>query len=467
VKARTLAFLFAVLCAVSCSNGAPVRAQWVVYLTTDAPVPQFGQQVAVEVLDGSGTSAAEFLDASNPSEWPISFGLVPSDPTSSVRLHIRFYRLSTTATGMGGLPGSTSYIDATATLPPADGLSRVALPLTMSCFGVMAQVSSAMTCNPATGSLGPEPVLVPGQGISDAPTPGSWPPAAEVACSGTPPAGMVCVPGGAFIMGSSVFPPRVTTFAISLPDALFDPTPERLVQVAPFALDTDEVTVGSIRTLVAQKGLSPPVVAAANPDDLVAGLCTYLGANVASNDALPANCVTWTQANEACSLMGKRLPTEAEWESVARNLTAETPYPWGTDPNACSYAIVAHGLYFEPQPVNCELKSNGFSIGPQPGGDANDKTQLGVLNLGGNVSEWLEDYFGPYGASITDGGAICWGGGLLVDPLCSIDTSGQGFRSFRGGNYASLPNGALSYIRNALTEPSYDATLGFRCAVSM
>jgi sulfatase modifying factor 1 len=457
---RTAAGLLlgAAVAANACSHDAPARAEWLVHLSTDAPVPQFGEQIAVEILDGRGAIVDKFLDASSPGLWPVSFGVVPSDPKVAVRLRVRFFRLSTTAVGTGGLPGGTSFIDATAALPAPVGLTHVNLVLAMTCFGVPADADGHRTCDPSTGALGPEPTLVAGE-LGGSPLPGSWPPAATVPCAGSVPDGMVCVPGGAFLLGSTIFPPMISLFETGLPQSFFDPSPERVVELAPFALDLDEVAVGTVRALVTRSGLGEPPARDPNPAT-VTGMCTYVGRTDASNDAMPANCIDWDHASQACALLGKRLPAEAEWEYAARNLTRQTQYPWGTDPSACDYARVAHGQFLGGDATNCELESNGFSIGPAPGGSSRDRTTLGILNLGGNMSEWVQDVFDSYADA-------CWQGSLLVDPTCKVGPAAPPIHSLRGGNWRALPDSALAFLRGAAQAAIYDSMVGFRCAVSM
>ena len=229
---------------------APPRAQWKVYLATDAPVPQLGQQVLVELIDDTGnpvsSSLRRLLDGSSDALWPISFGIVPADGAAPPRIHAQLYRLDDT--GADGLPTGTMRIDATAVLPASQGeIIETALVLAMSCFGVEADAAGHRTCNPSTGQLDVEPTLAARVDPGTLPQVGSWPPASPVPCSGDPPSGMVCAPGGVFILGSTHF------FPVS-----DDPVPEHLVQLSPFAIDADEVSVGDLRPLVKAGKLAAP-----------------------------------------------------------------------------------------------------------------------------------------------------------------------------------------------------------------
>jgi formylglycine-generating enzyme required for sulfatase activity len=264
---------------------------------------------------------------------------------------------------------------------------------------------------------------------------------------------MVCVPGGAFLLGSARYPPVTASWV---------PVPEHAVQLSPFALDIEEFTVGAIRTLVQDRNLPEPLAGDPTNYDSNDGPCTYISSTDARNDAMPANCLTWYTADLACRLLGKRLPSEAEWEYAARNLTAETPYPWGTDPNACAYATVAHGRYLDFEATNCETVANDFAIGPVARGSARDRTSLGLLNLGGNVGEWVRDFLNPYSAP-------CWnppGARLLVNPVCN-DNVMQGERSYRGGFWDGVPGSALGFARDGAGGGATLYDVGFRCAVSM
>jgi formylglycine-generating enzyme required for sulfatase activity len=434
--------------AVGCSGAiAPARDQWKVYVSTDAPIPQFGEELLVELLDGSGRPVApdaqQLIDASEPSLWPLSFGIVPDNSATRPRVRVRLYRLE--ETGGDGLPSGSTLLDAIATLPPAQGLTEVGLTLSMSCFGVAADPAGARTCDATTGELTAEPTLMAGLDPRSLPSPGSWPAAAALPCLSPPPNGMVCVPGGIFLLGSARYPAVAGSF--------WYPVPQRLVQIHPFAMDTAEFTVAEMQRLLGSGQLAP----LAPPDP--AQLCTLVG----SDQTLPANCLSWVTASEACKLQGKRLPTEAEWEYAARNRDEESVFPWGSDTSICAHAVVARGpeggtTICRVQPTGT-LPSTPVAVGSPLDLSAYDSTKLGIVNLGGNLSEWVADSFQPYSGS-------CWAGTkLLVDPVCN--DSSTTMRSVRGGNWEDQAVYATSALRNEDDQGWTGDSTGFRCAMTM
>jgi sulfatase modifying factor 1 len=434
-----------------------------VVVGTDAPIPQFGDRLLVEILYDTGACDAcnrEIGEAADPARWPISFGVVPP-PSGATHVHAVLYR--SIDTGDDGRPTGGAVIEAYAELPPATGPLRVPLVLSMACFGARAGDAHA-TCDPATGTLAPEPVLVAGD-AGALPAPGSFPGAARVDCAGAPPPGMVCVPGGLFLMGyGRAFPV----------DAASLPAPEHAVQLPPFALDADEVTVGAARPYIA--GLSPPLVVR-DPDPSVdADACSFIGASTA-NDALPLNCVTYDQAAAICKAQGKRLPTEAEWEFAARGETAGSTYPWGEAADVCSRAIVGRGrTLFDVYPGSLDESSVCRTAGPEdalpwglvPGGSPLDATPRGLRNLCGSVSEYVADAFSRYDEP-------CWTGSpVLSNPRCDAPGKDGRYVTTRGGAWNLPPLFAKMYERGnlagsgaAVRSTGYDSGLGFRCARSM
>lgn len=92
----------------------------------------------------------------------------------------------------------------------------------------------------------------------------------------------------------------------------------------------------------------------------------------------PVVYITWNDAAEYCKSVGKRLPTEEEWEKAARGPNGNA-YPWGNE--------------------WIDGRSNTYEAGPTKPvavGEYNDVSNYGVHDMLGNVQEWTASWYSTY-----------------------------------------------------------------------
>lgn len=229
--------------------------------------------------------------------------------------------------------------------------------------------------------------------------------------------GMVLIPAGKFIMGSDKGDVEHMGGEYGNVKPLYlDEHPQHTVELPSFYIDRYEVTNGQYVQYVLATGATPPVHWAENgyllslrkaqieqlPIDKLRKLATKafhldidtrtmtkealvlaINEHLAYIDRLPANYVTWGDADQFCRWAGKRLPSEAEWEKTARGPNGHE-FPWGDTWKA--------GM--------SDTESEQWDQGVAPVGSyETDKSEYGVYDLTGNVSEWVADWYQAYPGS--------------------------------------------------------------------
>jgi len=227
-------------------------------------------------------------------------------------------------------------------------------------------------------------------------------------------------------------PPSVTDIMIEIPAGSFtqgsdagDPedSPTHKVDLPTFEIDRFEVTNADYAAFAEVTGY----VTYAEKQ----GFSSWRDQWGIGEENHPVVMVTWDDAQAYCEWLGKRLPTEAEWEKAARG-TDGWVFPWGND--------------WDPNKAN--VKERGLRGTSAVGSFGASASPYGADDMVGNVWEWTADWYQPYPGNTTG------------DPYY-----GEKFRVTRGGGWFDEEAQATAFNRNA-ADPSKTANddLGFRCA---
>jgi formylglycine-generating enzyme required for sulfatase activity len=224
--------------------------------------------------------------------------------------------------------------------------------------------------------------------------------------------------------GSAMISIESNCFTMGDTDGAYDHNewPAHDVCVSDFSIDKYEVTNEDYYDCVAEEYcLSPKDVGSSSAD-------RYF--NSSSYSKFPVIFVDWYMARDYCRWVGKRLPTEAEWEYAGRGPDNFFPYPWEgyIDQSMANYDSN------DTEEVG-SYQTNGF----------------GLYDMAGNVWEWVNDRYREdyYEDSPED------------DPLGPA--SGVN-RVLRGGSWNNYAESLRVSKRYYVIEDSFSDRIGFRCA---
>jgi formylglycine-generating enzyme required for sulfatase activity len=145
---------------------------------------------------------------------------------------------------------------------------------------------------------------------------------------------------------------------------------------------------------------------------------------------LPVDSVTWNDAVKYCETTGGRLPTEAEWEYAAR-------------------AGSTSARYGELDAIGWYRTNSGNSTHAVGGKQPN---RFGLYDMLGNVWEWVQDDYGPYGNE------------TQTNPLAQIKEAP--YKVARGGSWNVNPQYVRTSFRYRLEPSSRFNFIGFRCVLN-
>lgn len=219
---------------------------------------------------------------------------------------------------------------------------------------------------------------------------------------------LILIPGGEFVMGI---------------DGEGDSSPAHRVYIDTFYLDKYEVTNAQYHQFCRETEHRLPEFW---------GMDVYhCGPDYPNH---PVVGVSRSDARAYAEWVGKRLPTEAEWEYAARGGLTGRDFPNGDEIDTTIANITFKGQAKGTMPIG-SFPPNGY----------------GLHDMAGNVVEWTADYYDrDYYA---------------VSPRDNPTGPEKGrFAVIRGGGWHSGPSCNRVHFRNALPGNWVDFNVGFRCA---
>lgn len=243
---------------------------------------------------------------------------------------------------------------------------------------------------------------------------------------------LIEVPGGEFVMGS---------------DDGVDPYfwgaegPSHFVSVDAFKIYQTEVTNAMYLACVEAKACPRPSQTKARQSDSYFGNPEYAD--------YPVIYVNHLDAVAYCVWAGGRLPTEAEWEKAARGTDGRL-FLWGNAPASGDQANLCDARC--PSSERESRVNDGFAYTAPVGSFPAGASPYGVLDMAGNVLEWVQDWMGT----------LYYEASPYENPLGPASASR---RVARGGSFINPSSGIRVVARMGINPNETIDTLGFRCVI--
>jgi iron(II)-dependent oxidoreductase len=266
------------------------------------------------------------------------------------------------------------------------------------------------------------------------------PPSPPLPLSPSPP--LIKIPAGEFEIGSNSI------------DALDNERPAHKVYLDTYYIERYPVTCGQYRAFLEARGYeNPRWWSKAGWEWLQieqVGEPLYWH-KVKSADNHPVCGVSWYEAEAYCRFVGKRLPTEAEWEKAVSwdaDMNRRRIYPWGDEeptPQHCNCVDVT-----SPQKNRQIINTTPVDAYPE------GQSAYGLYDTLGNVWEWTASWFDGYD-------------GFEMYPYVGYSQVyfDQQHRVLKGGSWATNPFALRSSFRNWYHPGVRQIFAGFRCVLVM
>lgn len=240
----------------------------------------------------------------------------------------------------------------------------------------------------------------------------------------------ILIPAGQFLMGTNN------------PRADSQNHPQHTVTLKAYRIDKYPVTNAQYAKFIAATNHRPP--------------SSWKNGRIPEGELLrPVTLVDWYDAKAYAKWAGKRLPTEAEYEKAGRSSDGRV-WPWGNK--------------MEPERINTY-----YNVGSTSNVDAHPRgaSPYGVMDLSGNVNEWVADDFLPYPGTDAPKELFIGKVGRATSAkdkamkVVDLVPVGMHYKVLRGGSWKSDPFSTALYHRNFALPNMASDFFGFRCAESV